>query len=243
MSTMKDYSDYLRGKRVVFVGPAGYTEDMGLGGKIDSYDVVVRVNNGIGLACKFPQDLGTRTDVLYTTFHKRPNSLGGRRVRAGDVDHWRRHKLQLIIGPFLLADGSPKFPEKVAVFEKLLDGIPRVPLPYSVTHNVCVFGGFGIINQHNVESVPSNGYIAMFHLAHQPLASLDMFGVTGYHSPYYQEYTTNTKYETYLYNWEHGLGVRRHDPVTELHAFRLLAERNTNITYDEMLHRLLGEAV
>ena len=61
----KEYYDYLKGKRIIMVGPAPYLEGQGLGKEIDKYDIVVRINHGILLAKNNPEDYGSKTDVLY----------------------------------------------------------------------------------------------------------------------------------------------------------------------------------
>jgi hypothetical protein len=61
----KKYYDYLKGKRIIMVGPAPYLEGKKMGKEIDSYDIVVRINHGILLSKNNPEDYGSRTDVLY----------------------------------------------------------------------------------------------------------------------------------------------------------------------------------
>ena len=58
-------AEWLKGKRVVIVGPAPYLEGQGKGKEIDSYDVVIRINKGWQLAEKRPEEFGSRTDVLF----------------------------------------------------------------------------------------------------------------------------------------------------------------------------------
>ncbi len=61
---MRNYENYIRGKRVIVVGTAGYMDGKGKGKFIDSHDVVVRLN--MSAKPKSVQDFGKRTDVLYT---------------------------------------------------------------------------------------------------------------------------------------------------------------------------------
>lgn len=61
----KQFYDYVRGKRIIMVGPAPYLEGQKMGKEIDSYDIVVRINHGILLSKNNPEDYGSRTDVLY----------------------------------------------------------------------------------------------------------------------------------------------------------------------------------
>jgi len=59
---MKDnFSEYLKDKNVVIVGPADYVNN---GKLIDNFDVVVRINKGNNMI-KNPLKYGSRTDILY----------------------------------------------------------------------------------------------------------------------------------------------------------------------------------
>ncbi len=78
-----EYYKYLKGKRVILVGPAGYLKGSGQGEWIDSFDVVVRMNLSCPVAEELKQDIGSRTDVLYHTL------IGDRHVRANpEVFHY-----------------------------------------------------------------------------------------------------------------------------------------------------------
>lgn len=56
---------YLKGKRVVFVGPAPNLIGQGLGKFIDSFDVIVRTGGAPPVAEELMVDYGSRTEVWY----------------------------------------------------------------------------------------------------------------------------------------------------------------------------------
>ena len=58
------FSNYLKGKTVCVVGAAGALKGSGYGAKIDSYDVVVRVNAGFPVNADIVEDVGKKTDVV-----------------------------------------------------------------------------------------------------------------------------------------------------------------------------------
>ena len=60
-------AEYLKGKRVVYVGPSPHLIGSGMGKTIDAYDVVVRVNEPTGN----PDDYGSRTDILVHNLNNR----------------------------------------------------------------------------------------------------------------------------------------------------------------------------
>jgi hypothetical protein len=60
----EEYVSFLEGKRIALVGPAASLTGQGLGEKIDSYDVVVRIKS---FDAGDIEDAGERCDVLYQT--------------------------------------------------------------------------------------------------------------------------------------------------------------------------------
>lgn len=66
-----EYEMYIRGKRVVVVGPAPSIVGSCQHDLIESYDVVVRLNHALPVPDSMQQDIGSRTDVLYSTVKKK----------------------------------------------------------------------------------------------------------------------------------------------------------------------------
>jgi len=58
----EELNNYLKGKRVAFVGPAPYLNGQGKGRLIDSYDVIVRIQHDI----KNNHDYGSRSDIIQS---------------------------------------------------------------------------------------------------------------------------------------------------------------------------------
>lgn len=61
----KAFRGRVKGKTVIFVGPATTLDGKGLGCLIDEYDFVVRTNDGADMAEKRPEDYGARSDILF----------------------------------------------------------------------------------------------------------------------------------------------------------------------------------
>lgn len=60
-----EFAEYIKGKKVVVVGPSPFLTGKKLGSYIDGFDVVVRPNLGYFFTEKNPDDFGKRTDVIY----------------------------------------------------------------------------------------------------------------------------------------------------------------------------------
>ena len=84
------HNNLIYNKRVVLVGGAPYLKNNG--GKIDSYDTVIRVNASHSLTNeKTKKDYGSRTDILYHCLCEDP--LNGNRITNDLID-----KIQLLVG-------------------------------------------------------------------------------------------------------------------------------------------------
>lgn len=64
------YNNFLKGKKVVLVGPAWSTKHTNKRKKIYSYDVIVRMNAGFIVSEKKQKDIGRKTDILYCSLSK-----------------------------------------------------------------------------------------------------------------------------------------------------------------------------
>jgi hypothetical protein len=65
----------IKDKRVIIVGPSSYLNDKKFGELVDSYDLVVRVNQGLYMSSKYPENYGKRTDLLYLCQRARDSYL------------------------------------------------------------------------------------------------------------------------------------------------------------------------
>ena len=61
----KDYYNYVKGKKVIIVGPAGYLRGLGRGKFIDDFDIIVRLNRSFPIEEVDFEDLGSQTHIRY----------------------------------------------------------------------------------------------------------------------------------------------------------------------------------
>lgn len=71
----KTLANAVKGKKVIVVGPSPWMNNKKFGKEIDSYDIVVRVNQGIYLPINYSEDYGSRTDIIYTSQKARDRYL------------------------------------------------------------------------------------------------------------------------------------------------------------------------
>ena len=71
-----DFLDFVKGKSVALVGPAMYLQGSKYGRDIDSYDIVARINRGVELVDFFGEDIGKKTDIVYSCLIEKPANAG-----------------------------------------------------------------------------------------------------------------------------------------------------------------------
>lgn len=84
----REYAELIKGRRVVFVGPAPYLKGKGWGEKIDDYDIVVRTGGSPPIRNDAQIDYGSKTNVWYvnTSFLHMYDSNRLRQVQASGTD-------------------------------------------------------------------------------------------------------------------------------------------------------------
>ena len=109
----KKYNNYLRNKKVIIVGPAGYLNDKKWSSKINNYDVVVRLNKSYPVDKSLHESISTRTDIWYHN------------MAPGDLPSSGGH----IIPKELESNGvkwvSTHFPRNLSYFEDELNDLTK----------------------------------------------------------------------------------------------------------------------
>ncbi len=82
------YREIIENKNVAIVGPAAYLQNSHLGKEIDSHDVVVRINRSVETTKVYGEDVGLRTDVLYSCLIEKAANAG--KIKIDElVDHYK----------------------------------------------------------------------------------------------------------------------------------------------------------
>lgn len=172
------FTDYLRGKRVVLVGPSASLCGTGQGAYIDGHDVIVRVNLYDLRDAAVRADVGSRTDVLYhVLFSAKHAQEVGYRHTAEEAERWRADGLQ-----YLVTHQQPAS-ERVRRLRDVAPDAPLVHVPTRLRDGLRRVCG----------TAPNTGTIAIAHLLSMPIASLYVTGFDFYASPYYAAYVGFTE--------------------------------------------------
>ncbi len=166
------YKEIIEGKTVALVGPASYMQGAGYGEEINSHDLVVRINRGIESISKYPDDIGTRTDIYYSCLIERAQQTGkldGEELR----DHYG---ISVIVAP----PGSDYTGiSKETWFHNLVDA--------KKAENLAKIIPIRIINHHfnndlakSVQCKPNTGFLAIYDLLANNPKKLSIYGFSFY---------------------------------------------------------------
>ncbi|WP_281827431.1 hypothetical protein [Jannaschia rubra] len=194
-----------RDLRVMVIGPAEtVTEDLE-GTDVDSYDVVVRLNNGLMLSEARPDVLGRRTDVLFHNLREEGERSAGAipasRLNALGVGmvvypHWRNRRLRDLYWAKraeLRRDGGP--PVRI-VPPRMTDRIRRA---------------IG-------DRPPTVGTSAVMFFLDCPIAELAIHGFTFFETAYASGYNPAVRTGAEARAWVDARGA--HEPLSEKAALR-----------------------
>ena len=215
-----DYASYLQGKRVVVVGPAPSMDGSSQRDLIESYDVVVRVNEALPIPKGHEVDVGIRTDVLY---HCMVEKRG--RDFAVLVDGWN---LKFICSAFPNARWYVR--HNVAFLDR------GVRCPYRIFPLLPwkrLFKGLG-------RTTPNAGTAAMYDLLSHDIRELYITGFTFYQGGYSKGYKGGDVDRDRDKSRKIELLEFEHDQKAQCDWLRKLWRTDHRIRVDAALGKILG---
>lgn len=159
--------NFLRNKKVIIVGPASYLENSLKKDFINSFDIVVRLNNSFNIPETSVKDIGDRTDVLYHCLWGPhfPNSIP-----------LLKSKIKILKTSY---PNIAPFSFDIERFIKINSG--RIPYEiYEIQKYKDLFESVG--------SRPNTGTMAIFDLLSYDIDSLHISGITMFRGGYISNY-------------------------------------------------------
>jgi hypothetical protein len=213
-----EFTEFVRGKKVVIVGPAAYLQGMKKGKWIDSFDMVVRVNHAIPIS--LPEDYGSRIDILYHIMSHRGKN-GKTLVNRGEIILWRDHGLKWLV----VRQSATS--ERVRKCAHLINTL----VPWS-----CIHHRFSDSVKKSIrEKAPNTGIMAIVHLLNAQVESLTVIGFDLYASGVYENYGDLKDNEDAL-----EVNKRWHSIDAQREYLRKIIRRETRIHIDDHLKGALG---
>ena len=218
--TETEYLQTLLNKNVIIVGPAGYLQGKGMGKWIDSFDVVVRINHAVPVA--FPDDYGTRTDVLYHILsHRNAAQMSKKLIDREEVLEWKK------AGVKWLVSRHSSISKRIQQVAHILDSV----IPWCCMHHTFYEKARRTIG----EKSPNTGIAAIMHLLSVQIRSLTIIGFDLYASGVYQGYGDVGKNEDASQINDHW-----HSRDAQIDYLRKLIRRDNRVHIDEHLKEILS---
>lgn len=213
------YREFLKGKRCIVVGPAGYLQGQGRGEWIDSFDVVVRLNWGQFNTPQLKEDYGSRADVLY----KRLLKLG--KLDTIEIQEYLDFGLQWIIA---IDHNTLSGPNATAFRAMIGEAIPYI-FDTATRPKLRV----------ETRTSPLAGLIAIAGLLEHDVASVTVTGCDFYDTGYHQDYGGGA-YRKSVGRREGTLGPT-HDRPKHIRYMWGLRQRDKRVTYDDVLSEIVDK--
>jgi len=224
-----DLTKLLKNKRAVLVCPSPHLKGKKMGEYIDSFDLVIRVNQNFAMPEERWEDYGRRTDILF-------NCLNELKLNALRENMDYVQSLKYIVCPMLSM-------WDVGRVEKFLN---RIEVPW---HNVCDGYLFKIFKE--VGTTCNSGLTTIITLLNYELSELHVTGMTFFNMNtfgdiYYDEYQAEAvKYDNFRLTTDDNaepyipdLRMDIHVQEPQIRYFRKILEKHhgTPLTVDEYLN-------
>lgn len=190
----KEYSNYLRGKRVIVCGPGDILYGKNLGAKINNYEVVVRLNNSYPVnTINYLNNIevGKRTDVLYHTGAINTClKIAANKSGLGRIELLRKDGLKWFVSKRDPINGSDRDKMFISKFVNLNN---KYNNKYNITDKIKVVPVFnfflGDLQQILLKTDPNMSTMAIVHLLTFDIKSLEIVGCDFYSGGYHRYYT------------------------------------------------------
>jgi GT2 family glycosyltransferase len=218
VSSGDGYFEFMKGKRVAIVGPAPNVIGSKQGKKIDSYDIVIRVNKFLFSDNRHEDDLGSRTDILYNCLNRDPENGGP--ITIGMMTD---NNVQWVCCPY--PEIAP-FDRDVVTFKNLNKG--KVPF-----HVIDEEYYVDVSNQMGTR--PNTGIVAILDILNQHVKELYITGFTFFQGGYYKDYRPLNEKQVMGRMDAH----KNHSQEPQRKFIKYVYEHDKRVTVDKDLEKIL----
>ena len=222
----EEYSKFLKGKRVVVVGPSRSIKGSGQGKKIDSYDVVVRINLGLDIQENLKKDVGSRIDILYSAmsrYYWETNVFSPKNLSKIE----KKYDIKWIVNTGIrratvLRMAEDKAKSKVKIGLKL---VSKKNIKYL---------------KNKLKGKPTAGIISIYDLLQYEISELYITGLTFYNIMSPKSQRKDYYYEDYSPRYKETVGnVYKHDLKGEARLLYKIKRKDERIKVDEVLSNII----
>ena len=221
--------NYFENKRIVLVGPSPHLIGKNYGAYIDSFDVVVRINE-LGVVPEMAKDYGSRTDIAFLALHDISQSIF---LKMKEEVNYNSLKLVIHPGDEYNYDPINKRGKTKNIGE-YFDALDLNVNFYHITNppyeeRCQIFGCF-----------PSTGSVSILEMLNHNFTELYICGFSFYttkfnYSPKGMEYMRIPKINQH----NHNIRKSGHDTQQEVKVLRKILANYKNISGDYLFQRII----
>ena len=234
---MKDqqYSNFLKDKKVVIIGPAQYLTTKSFndfGEKIDNdFDVVVRLNRGMELIENYSSNIGTRTDVLYNCLIEHKDNGG-----LIDINNIKNNNIEWVCT-------IPNSDMTGKCYNNDLHSMVNPDTVNLIKQNfnfhVMDFTLYGELNK-NVNCRSNTGYAAIFDVLYHDVKSLFITGFSFYLDAFAPGYKEGCSRDEDIFAKD-CFTSKRHNQLNQWNYARSALKNNLRVDFDPVLTKILSQ--
>jgi len=225
----KKYKNYLSGKTVALVGPAEYLSKNNTGEYIDSFDIVVRINRGIEVIDKYSNNIGKRTDILYSCLIKSPDNGGDLKVNS----YKNRNIKWISTIPGSDINGKCKSNK----LHKMVSWFTVIKFKMNFNFHIMDFKKYSLVND-NVESRANTGFAAIFDLLNHDVKKLYITGFSFYLDDFIGGYKDGCTRDSEEFAKQCFVS-KRHKQEPQWRYLKDTVQKDERVEVDRILQRIL----
>jgi hypothetical protein len=218
------YAEYLKGKRVAIIGPAPSILNSKQKTKLESYDVIVRLNKAVPVPYDLVDDIGKRTDVLYNCMNP-CQECGG----FIDIDLLHKQGVKFLVAPYTHYKEYRFGQDNLNFAERNLKS--KAPIFFCHIDNTL----FARLME--IMKLPNTGVNAIIDLLYHDIKELYITGLTFFKGGYVKQYRGYSEKQVLARMAKHNL----HDQDKQLAYMKKLLRNNPRVVMDQALSEIIYE--
>lgn len=176
------FTDFIRGKKVIIVGPDPYLKGKKQGSYIDSFDLVIRHNtvfDFLPFDRNHAEDYGKRTDILYLS----PTCMKNYAFKPKNLEKMRECGIKYVVyqngnrdHKYILDDYC--FPKPLEWFKS---NAPKYSIKLHYSHHTTRILSDMMTKTGDQTLVPRTGFISIFDMIIHEAGEIEIVGMSFYH--------------------------------------------------------------
>jgi len=222
-------SKFLKGKRVIVVGPAPSIIGSKQGDLINQYDVVVRLNKALPVPKDLQSDIGRKTDILYNCMN--PSEECGGTISLGQL---KKYNVKFLVAAYPPVDKmeSTKLRTRKDNFDFYQKNKSKFP-------NYCHTDKNHFKKLWTEMKLPNTGIMAILDLLRFDIKELYITGITFFKGGYYSKYRKYNEEEVL----KHMKRFNLHKQDKQLSYMAHILSKDKRVKMDGALQKIISDEI